>query len=426
MLIKNGRVIDPASQLDEVLDILIEDGRIKEMGKVEVVDLTDHDIIDAQGLIVAPGLVDIHVHFREPGQTHKEDILSGSRAAAAGGFTTVIAMANTSPIIDNEETLIDVLNKMKQSPIKVHTVAAITKGFKGEEIVDMERLHELGAIGFSDDGLPITKQDLVWEAMQRAKKLGVTLSFHEESPDFIGTPGINEGLISEKLGLKGAPNIAEDVLVARDTMLALYSGASIDIQHISSGMAVGLIRLIKVIGANVFVEVTPHHFSLTEEALLEHGTLAKMNPPLRTELDRQKIIQGLKDDTIEIIATDHAPHSREEKEQEFKKAPSGIVGLETSLSLGITNLVKEGHLSLMKLLEKMTINPAKLYNLEVGSLRLGGPGDIVIFDENESYLVEAFQSKSSNSPFIGQTLYGKVKLTICDGNIVWDNRDRRP
>lgn len=420
MLIKNGRVLDPSSGLDALVDILIEDGRIKEIGKLE--DMIDHEIIDAHGLIVAPGLVDIHVHFREPGQTHKEDILSGSRAAAAGGFTTVVAMANTSPIIDNEESLMDVLNKMKKSPIKVHTLAAVTKGFKGEELVDMERLHELGAIGFSDDGLPIKEEKLVWEAMQRAKELGVTLSFHEENPSFIGAPGINEGLISEKLGLRGAPSISEDVMVARDTMLALYTGATIDIQHMSSGLAVDLVRLIKAIDAKVFAEVTPHHFSLTQEAVLEHGTLAKMNPPLRTEEDRMKIIRGLKDNTIEIIATDHAPHSREEKDQEFKKAPSGIIGLETSLALGITNLVREGHLTLMKLIEKMTINPAKLYNLEVGTLMLGGPADIVIFDENESYVVKNFQSKSSNSPFIGDTLYGVVKLTICDGKIVWDNR----
>ena len=422
MIIKNGRLMDPASELDALVDILIEDGRIKEIGKIE--NVNGHEIIDAQGLIVAPGLVDIHVHFREPGQTHKEDILSGSRAAAAGGFTTVIAMANTNPIIDNEETLKDVLEKMNQSPIKVHTLAAITKGFKGKELVDMERLHKLGALGFSDDGLPIKEEKLVWEAMQRAQELGVVLSFHEENPKFIGTPGINDGIISEKLGLKGASNISEDVMVARDSMLALYTGATIDIQHMSSGLAVDLVRLIKAIGARVFAEVTPHHFSLTEEAVLEHGTMAKMNPPLRTEADRQKIIQGLKDGTIEIIATDHAPHSSEEKDQEFKKAPSGIIGLETSLALGITNLVRQGHLSLMELLEKMTINPAKLYNLEVGTLKLGGPADIVIFDENESYVVEEFQSRSSNSPFIGDTLYGKVKLTICDGNIVWDNRDR--
>lgn len=422
MIIKNGRLMDPASELDALVDVLIEDGRIKEIGKIE--NTNGHEIIDAQGLIVAPGLVDIHVHFREPGQTHKEDILSGSRAAAAGGFTTVVAMANTNPIIDNDETLIDVLEKMKQSPIKVHTLAAITKGFKGEELVDMERLHKLGAIGFSDDGLPIKEEKLVWEAMQRAKELGVVLSFHEENPKFIGAPGINEGSISEKLGLKGAPSISEDVMVARDAMLALYTGATIDIQHISSGLAVDLVRLIKFIDAKVYAEVTPHHFSLTEEAVLEHGTLAKMNPPLRTEADRQKIIQGLKDSTIEIIATDHAPHSSEEKNQEFKNAPSGIIGLETSLALGITNLVRPGHLTLMEVLEKMTINPAKLYNLEGGSLKLGGPADIVIFDENELYVVEEFQSRSSNSPFIGDTLYGKVKLTICDGKIVWDNRDR--
>lgn len=419
MIIKNGRVMDPSSEFNEVADILIEDGRIKAIGNIG--DIEGHEIIDAKGLIVAPGLVDIHVHFREPGQTHKEDILSGSRAAAAGGFTTVIAMANTKPIIDNEETLKVVLDRMKQSPIKVHTVAAISKGFKGEELVDMERLHELGAVGFSDDGLPLLDQKLVWKAMQKARSLNVPLSFHEENPNFIGTPGINEGIISEKLGLKGASNISEDIMVARDSMFALYTQATIDIQHISSGISVDMVRLIKALGASVFAEITPHHFSLIEDAVLEHGTLAKMNPPLRTKEDREKIIKGLKDDTIGIIATDHAPHSSEEKAQEFTKAPSGIIGLETSLSLGISNLVRQGHLSLMKLLQKMTINPAKLYNLEAGYLKVGGPADMVIFDENEEYVVEKFQSKSSNSPFVGHTLYGKVKLTVCDGNIVYQS-----
>ncbi len=419
MIIKNGRVMDPSTGLDEVIDILIEDGRIKKLGHIED---SGQDIIDANGYVVAPGLVDIHVHFREPGQTHKEDILSGSRAAAAGGFTTVVAMANTKPIIDNEETLNLVIQKMNQSPINVHTVAAITKGFKGEELVDMERLHSLGAVGFTDDGLPISNETLIWEAMKIAKKLNVPLSFHEENPNFIKTLGINEGLVSEKLRMKGAPNISEDLMVARDSILALYTGATVDIQHISSGVAVEMVRLIKGLGASVYAEVTPHHFSLTEEAVLEHGTLAKMNPPLRSENDRQKIIQGLKDDTIEIIATDHAPHSSEEKNLEFSKAPSGIIGLETSLALGITNLVKEGHISMMKLLEKMSTNPAKLYNLKAGTLKENSPADLVIFDENESYVVDNFKSKSANSPFIGTTLYGKIKYTICRGNIVWINQ----
>lgn len=417
MIIKNGRVMNPATGFDQQVDLLIEDGKIKAVGNFD--DFKDKEIIDARGLVVAPGLVDIHVHFREPGFTHKEDIESGSRSAAAGGFTTVVAMANTKPVIDNEETLQEVLNQMEKSNINVYTVAAITKGLEGKELVDMDRLHELGAIGFTDDGIPINNKEIIIEAMEKAKELDLPLSFHEEDPSFIGTPGINEGRISQSLDIKGAPNIAEDLMVARDSMLALHTGAKIDIQHISSGNSVDMIRFIKGLGAKVYAEVTPHHFVLTEDAILEHGSLAKMNPPLRKKEDLESIIRGIKDNTIEIIATDHAPHSREEKEMDIRKAPSGIIGLETSLALGITHLVKKGHISLMSLLEKMTINPSKLYNLDSGSLNIGSSADIVIFSQEESFLVEKFESKSSNTPFIGQELQGKVKYTICRGKIVY-------
>ena len=420
MIIKNGRVINPSNGFDDIADILIQDGRIKAIGKLD--DVLEEEIIDAKGCIVAPGLVDIHVHFREPGFTYKEDIQSGSEAAAAGGFTSVVAMANTKPIIDNEETLEFVLKEMEKSKINVYTVAAVTKGFKGQELVDMERLYELGAVGFSDDGIPINNEDIILEAMLKAKELNVPLSFHEESPKLIGIPGINEGEISKKLGIKGALSVSEDVMVARDSMLALYTGATIDIQHISSGHSVDMVRFIKSLGANVYAEVTPHHFSITEEKVLEHKALAKMNPPLRTEEDRLKIIEGLNDNTIEIIATDHAPHSIEEKSGELTKSPSGIIGLETSLALGITNLVNKGHLSLIDLLKKMTVNPARLYNLDCGTLDIGSKADIVIFKEDESYIVDKFKSKSCNSPFIGDTLYGKIKYTICNGEIVYENK----
>lgn len=417
MLIKNGRVMDPSTGFDEVVDLLIEDGKIIGIGHLD--DVIKHEVLDAKGCIVAPGLVDVHVHFREPGATYKEDIESGSQAAAKGGFTTVVAMANTKPVVDNEETLKYILEKMNRTKIKVHTVAALSKGLKGEELVDMKRLIDLGAIGFSDDGVPIKDEYLIFNAMKKAKELDVPISLHEEDPNFIGFSGINEGKISEKMGIKGAPNISEDVMVARDTMLAYYAGAKICIQHISSAASVDMVALIQALGAQVYAEATPHHFSLNEESVLKYGTLAKMNPPLRTEEDRLRIIEGLKNGIIQIIATDHAPHSKEEKDGEFTKAPSGIIGLETSLSLGITNLVREGHLSLMKLLKKMSTNPAELYNLDIGTLKIGYPADIVIFDENESYVVDEFLSKSSNSPFVGETLYGKVKYTICDGEIVY-------
>lgn len=421
ILIKNGRVIDPKSKRDEVLDIIIKGDKIFKIGKFEPTN-EYKKIIDASNSIVSPGLIDVHVHFRDPGFTHKEDIQTGSMSAAKGGFTTVVCMANTNPIVDNKETLEYIKEKAKSSPINVLQSCAITKGFKGEELVDMKALKECGAVGFTDDGLPIMDSDIIYKAMLKAKELDVVLSFHEEDPSLITVAGINEGEISKKLGISGASNIAEDVMVARDCMIAIKTGAKVNIQHISSGVAVETVRMAKKLGANVYAEATPHHFSLTEEDVLTYGTNAKMNPPLRTEFDKNKIIEGLKDDTIEIIATDHAPHTYNEKNVEFAKAPSGIVGLETALALGITNLVKKGHLSMIKLLEKMTINPAKLYNLDCGYIKEGAVADLVIFNEDEIYKVNDFASKSSNSPFIGHKLYGKVNYTICRGNIVYEDK----
>lgn len=420
ILIKDGRLIDPKSNRDEVVDIIIKNEVIYKIGKFSDASYDFDKIIDAKGKIVAPGLIDVHVHFRDPGFTYKEDIKSGSESAAAGGFTTVVCMANTNPIIDNEETLKYILDETKKAKINVKQVASITKEFKGKELVDMDKLLEVGAVGFSDDGLPIKDSKLVLQAMNKAKELDVPLSFHEEDPNLIGTAGVNDGEISKKLGLTGAPNEAEDVLVARDCMLAIKSKAKVNIQHISSGNSVEMIRFAKKMGANIFAEASPHHFSLTEEAVLEHGTLAKMNPPLRTKCDMDKIIEGLKDNTIEIIATDHAPHSEEEKSREFTKSPSGIIGLETSLALGITNLVKKEHLSLIELLEKMTINPARLYKFDAGYIAENSKADIVIFDEDEEWIVPSkFASKATNTPFIGQQLVGKVKYTICNGEVVY-------
>ena len=420
ILIKNGRIIDPSTKRDEVLDIVIKENKIEKIGKFPITS-EYKSIIDATGNVVAPGLIDVHVHFRDPGFTHKEDIESGSLSAAKGGFTTVICMANTNPIVDNEETLNYIKQKAEKSPINVLQVGSITKGFKGEELVDMEKLKECGAVGFSDDGLPITNADIVLHAMNKANELDLPLSFHEEDPSLITCAGINEGEISEKLGIVGASNAAEDVMVARDCMLAIKSGAKINIQHISSRVSVEVVRVAKSLGANVYAEATPHHFTLTQEDVLKYSTNAKMNPPLRTVDDKYSIIEGLQDDTIEIIATDHAPHTEEEKNTELTKAPSGIVGLETSLGLGVTNLVRKGHLSIMKLIEKMTINPANLYNLDSGCIKEGKIADLVIFNPNEKYVVSEFASKSSNSPFIGETLYGKIKYTICKGKVVFED-----
>ena len=311
ILIKNGRIVDPVSNRDEVMDILIDGKTIVKIDK-NIID-ESAKIIDATGLVVAPGLVDTHVHFRDPGFTYKEDIITGSKAAAKGGFTMVICMANTKPAVDNVETLKYIQEKGQTTGIHVLQTATITKGLKGEEVVDMEELAKEGAAGFTDDGIPIMDEKLLLEAMERAKELDLPVSLHEEDPLFIENAGVNEGEVSKKLNYKGASHTAEDVMVARDVMLALHTGASVCIQHISSGNSVELVRLAKKMGADVHAEATPHHFTLTEDAVLKYGTMARMNPPLRTEKDKEKIIEGIKDGTIDMIVTDHAPHSDEEK-----------------------------------------------------------------------------------------------------------------
>lgn len=422
ILIKNGRLIDPLSKKDEVVDIAIEDGKIKKIGKIEVNEKFK-EIIDAKGYIVSPGLIDVHVHFRDPGFTYKEDILTGAKSAARGGFTTVVCMANTKPVVDNVETLNYINEKAKEACINVLQVGSITKSFRGKELTNFEELLENGAVGFSDDGIAIMDTEILYEAMNKANELDVPISLHEEDSNFIETAGVNDSEIAKKLGLKGgAKTCAEDIMVARDCMIALETGAKVSIQHISSGVAVETVRFAKSLGAKVYAEAAPHHFTLTEEDVLKHGSLAKMNPPLRTHKDKQTIIEGLKDNTIEIIATDHAPHIIEEKNRPFAACPSGIIGLETSLALGITSLVKQNHLSLMSLLEKMTINPAKLYNLDRGRIKEGVIADILIFNPDEEWIVKDFDSKSSNSPFIGEKLLGKVKYTISEGKIVYTDK----
>lgn len=424
LLIKNGYILDPKSRREGVYDILIEDNKIKKIDTfITLIDLSDEEkenlqIIYADNMMVAPGLVDVHVHFRDPGFTYKEDIYSGAKAAAKGGFTTVVLMANTKPTVDNEDTLEYVINRGKETDIHVLTCASITKGLKGKELTDMDFLKSHGAVGFTDDGIPMLDEELVFTAMKKAKELNVPLSFHEENPALITNNGINHGKASEYYDIEGSPRAAEIDLIYRDLQLAVKIDAPINIQHISSKEGVELVRQAKQDSTNIHAEATPHHFSLTEEAVIQYGTLAKMNPPLRTEQDRLAIIQGLKDNTIDIIATDHAPHSADEKAKPITEAPSGIIGLETALPLGITNLVKTGHLSYMELLEKMTINPAFMYHLDYGYIAEGGPADLVIFNDS-SQTIDTFCSKSNNSPFKGQTLKGQVQYTICDGKIIY-------
>lgn len=368
LLIKNGYILDPKSRREGVYDILIEDNKIKRIDTfITLIDLSDEEkenlqIIYADNMMVAPGLVDVHVHFRDPGFTYKEDIYSGAKAAAKGGFTTVVLMANTKPTVDSKDTLEYVISKGKETDIHVLTCASITKGLKGKELTDMDLLKKYGAVGFTDDGIPMLDEELIVTAMKKAKELKVPLSFHEENPALITNNGINHGKASAYYDIEGSPRAAEIDLIYRDLQFAVETDAPINIQHISSKEGVELVRQAKLDSTNIHAEATPHHFSLTEESVIEFGTLAKMNPPLRTEQDRLAIIQGLKDNTIDIIATDHAPHSADEKAKPITEAPSGIIGLETALPLGITNLVKSGYLSYMELLEKMTINPASMYH----------------------------------------------------------------
>lgn len=465
LLIKNGYVMDPKSGRNGIFDILIEDDRIRKIDSfIMEMDLTEEErrdlhIIYADNMMIAPGLVDVHVHFRDPGFTYKEDIYTGAKAAAKGGFTTVVLMANTKPTVDNLDTLQYVIAKGQETDIHVLTCASITKGLQGKELTDMEMLKKNGAVGFTDDGIPMMDESIVTAAMKMAKELNVPLSFHEENPNLITNNGINHGKASEYYQIEGSPRAAEIDLIYRDLLLAGELDAPINIQHISSKEGVELVRQKKLEmitknnltlplpkskeemtditdqaafdnsvtqiipmevsqSINIHAEATPHHFSLTEDAVIKHGTMAKMNPPLRTEQDRQAIIHGLKDNTIDIIATDHAPHSMEEKAKPITEAPSGILGLETAFSLGVTNLVKEGHLSYMELLEKMTINPAALYHLDCGYLAEGGPADLIIFNEN-NYTVNSFCSKSDNSPFKGETLIGEIQYTICNGKIIY-------
>ena len=417
-LIKNGRVIDPKSQFDARADILIDGQKIIAIGQ----DLTqaDAEIIDATGKIVAPGLIDGHVHFREPGQTHKEDIHTGSLSAARGGFTTVVMMANTNPTVSTVETLTEVLSSAAREKIHVKSVATITDQFDGQTLTDFEALLAAGAVGFSDDGIPFTDAGQVRKAMQQAVAFDTILVLHEEDPQLTGVLGINDGAVAHQCGVTGAPTVSEYSMVARDAMLALDTQARVHFQHLSAGESVDVIRFAKSLGAQVTAEVTPQHFSITEAAILTHGTNAKLNPPLRRSSDIEKLIVGLQDGTIDVIATDHAPHTHAEKDQELTKAPSGMTGLETSLSLGLTHLVAPGHLSLMALLEKMTSNPAQVLRLDAGYLAENGPADLVIFDaEAVREVADDFASKASNSPFIGEQLQGVIAYTICDGEIVY-------
>ncbi len=418
LLIKNAVVVSPADGINEKLDILITDGKISKIEK----NLTfDCKIIDAEGLTAVPGLVDMHVHLRDPGQTHKEDIISGCRAAAAGGVTSLLAMPNTVPTTDSAETVKYILDKAKDADANVYVAASITKGLKSLEPTDLDELKSAGAVALSDDGRPVENTLFLSEAMRKAPKLGMSVVAHCEDLFLADGGKINDGRISAKLGVKGIPKAAEDCGTAREIALAAALDVPIHICHVSTGTSIELIRDAKARGVRVTAETAPHYFSLTEDELLKRDADYRMNPPLRTRSDVEAVIRGLQDGTIDAIATDHAPHTPSEK-ADFVAAPNGSIGMETSFAVGYTYLVKTGCLSLEQLIEKMSVNPAKILGINAGRLSVGAPGDIALISLDEKWAVDEnkLHGKSKNTPFKGKTLCSKVKATVLGGKIVFN------
>ena len=421
MRIENIRIIDPANARDEIGNIYIVNNRIVSQPEYVQSNLgnSEDTVIDGSGLIAGPGLVDVHVHFRDPGQTHKEDIHTGSLAAAAGGVTSVVMMANTNPPLDSPELVREVLFRASKEDIHIYTCATVTKGMEGRKLNDFAALKNAGAVGFTDDGKPIEDADLLLEAFKRISKLNVPVSLHEEDPAYISENGVNSGTAARLLGLSGSDAMAEISMIKRDLDIASKTGVRLDIQHISTAGGVDAVRLAKLTNPNIHAEATPHHFTLTDSAVQQYNTNAKMNPPLRGTDDREAIWEGLVDGTIDLIATDHAPHSPEEKSRDFVSAPSGIIGLETSFLLAYEILVKRDIIDMTRLFELMSLNPAKLYGLDAGTLSVGAPADIMIFSPDEETTYTSSLSKSSNSPFLGRTFSGRIKYTIAGGRIIY-------
>ncbi len=419
MLIKNANVVSPADNINGKYDILIKDGKIAEIGENLT---TDGELINADGLYAIPGLVDMHVHLRDPGQTHKEDIFTGCKAAAAGGVTSVLAMPNTEPAVDNAEIVEYILNKAKDADAHVYVAASITKDLKSLEATNLEQLKNAGAIALTDDGRPVENTKFLSNAMENAPKIGMTVVAHCEDLYLAKGGKINEGEVSEKLGVKGIPASAEDCGTAREIALAAALDVPVHICHVSTKTSVALIRDAKNRGVKVTAETAPHYFSLTDRELLRGDADYRMNPPLRTIEDMDEIINGLLDGTLDAIATDHAPHSPEEK-SDFVNAPNGSIGMETSLAVGITCLVNRGLMTLDKLVEKMSVNPAKILGINAGTLRVGAPADIALVDMDEEWIVDVdkLHGKSKNTPFKGRRLNGKVKKTILDGKVVFED-----
>jgi dihydroorotase len=420
LLIKNGRMIDPASGTDDRKDILLENGIISSIAS-EISASADVDVIDAAGSLVLPGLIDIHVHFREPGREDKETIHGGSIVAAKSGFTSVCTMPNTSPVIDNQALVRFIKLEADRGPVNIFPIATISKGSKGEEISEMGELINGGAVGFSDDGLPVMSSVLMRRALEYGRLFNVPMISHAEDSVLSDDGIMNEGRNSILLGLKGIPREAEEIMIYRDTVLARLTKGKLHIAHVSSGGSVDIIARAKAEGINVTCETAPHYFSLTDDAVEEHLSMAKMNPPLRTEDDRQKIIDGLRNGIIDVIATDHAPHLEYEKMQEIEYAPFGIIGLETAVPLIITELVKNNGFSYIDAFSKVTSNPSRIMKLGRGEILEGKPADITIINPDEKVLIDKnfIISKCKNTPFMGKELFGKVLYTICRGKLVY-------
>ncbi|MDP4110210.1 MAG: dihydroorotase [Bacillota bacterium] len=417
LLIRGGVLIDPETNSAGSADILIEDGKVKALGSG--LSAQNAEVIEAEGLTVAPGLFDVHCHLREPGFEYKEDIKSGLSAAAKGGFTSVACMPNTRPVADNEKTLLYITEQArKASGVNVFPIAAITEGSLGLRLTDMEKLSSLGAAAFSDDGRPVPDASVMRRAMLRAKETDALIISHCEDAALSGKGVMNEGILSKKLGYKGVPGSSEEIIVAREAVLALETGARVHIAHVSTKTSVEIVRFAKAQGARLTCETCPHYFSLTEDSIEAKGALAKVNPPLRTEKDIEAVIGGLKDGTIDVIATDHAPHSKEEK-LNLITAPSGFSGFETALSISLTYL--NGRLTVQEIISKLTINPAMTLRRDKGIIREGKEADIVIFDPEAVWEVDGdqFLSKGKNTPYNGVTLKGKVVYTIAKGNVIY-------
>jgi dihydroorotase len=420
LLIRSGRLIDPESGRDETADLLIRSGKIASIAR-RIKKPAGAEVLDAKDKVVAPGLVDMHVHLREPGREDEETILSGARAAVAGGFTAVACMPNTEPAIDTQETVRFVRQQAEQAPARVYPIGAVTRGRRGEELTEMGDLVDAGAVAVSDDGCGVADAGIQRRAMEYASMFDIPVISHCEDPRLSGTGVMHEGYLSTVLGLKGIPAVAEEVMVARDIRLAEFAGARLHIAHVSSAGSVDLIRQAKDRGVPVTAEVTPHHFTLTDEAVRGYDTDTKVNPPLRTAVDRQAVRDGLADGTIDCVASDHAPHSIEEKELEYDNAPFGMVGLETSLGLVLTELVAAGVLSLTEAVARMSLHPCRILGIEGGVIRKGAPADLTIIDPRARWTVDrrTFSSRSRNTPFDGWKLTGRAEVTIVGGRIVF-------